>query len=88
MQFKKDNNLERVISERRVLQNVDYARMFYLYCIESGLFQDRIENHGKTVGALTAKKNVFEVCQTLAFYLGKSVIPSEIFDAFCNLIIE
>ena len=88
MQFKKDNNLACVISERRVLQNVDYARMFYLYCIESGLFQDRIENHGKTVGALIAKKNVFEVCQTLAFYLGKRVIPSDVFDAFCNLTIE
>lgn len=94
MNFKIDKNLSRIINESRIsrldfIQPVESAsRSLYLYCVESGLFPDSKENHGKTVGELTAKKNVFEVCQTLASFLGKSVIPSEIFDAFCNLIIE
>ena len=92
MQFKIDRNLLTIARMNPNFPEIEpaseIAENMFRYFVGAGLIKNESENHGKAVGALTAKRNVFEVCQTLAFYLGKSVIPSEIFDAFCNLIIE
>lgn len=97
MTFKIDENLSRVVNARRLFFGLDFiqpdesvSRSLYLYCVESGLFPDSKENNGKTVAQLTFGSNVFDVCRICGFYIGKTNLPysSEIFDAFCNLIIE
>ena len=92
MQFKIDRNLLTIARMNPNFPEIEpaseIAENMFRYFVGAGLIKNESENIGLSVNAAMAKKNVWRVVSVLAFYLNVYSIPSDVFDAFCNLTIE
>lgn len=91
MRFKIDKNLNRVAAAS--VAPVDPETVAVALCrrmIDAGMIEDETEHWGESVLIATGPRYVKDVCAVLAGFLygdESHSIPSDVFDAFCGLIV-
>ena len=91
MKFKIDKNLARVAQE--IVCRADLNLVSRNLCrrfIDAGMIEDTPDNWGESVLRATGPKYISDVCAVLADYLYNDEthsVPSDVFDAFCALIV-
>ena len=90
MKFKIDENLRRIASVWG-LANEDELKEFSgnmcRYFINAGIIEDTPDNWGESVLIASGPQYVKDVCDLLARFLKVSRIHTDVFDAFCRLIV-
>ena len=88
MRFKIDKNLERVAAAKVApVEPATVAVELCRYFINAGIIEDTPDHWGESVLIASGPQYVKDVCDLLAGYLGVSCIKSDVFDAFCRLIV-
>lgn len=88
MRFKIDKNLKKV-AEAKADRPETVAVELCSALVDAGMIEDPTEYWGESVLIAISKQYVFKVCAVLAKYLYNDEthsIPSDVFDAFCDLI--
>lgn len=86
MRFKIDKNLFRVAAAKAARPET-VAVELCRYFINAGIIEDTPDHWGESVLIASGPQYVKDVCDLLAGYLGVSCIKSDVFDAFCALIV-
>lgn len=89
MRFKIDKNLKRVAAAKAGRPET-VAVELCAALVDAGMIEDPTEYWGESVLTAISTQYVFKVCAVLAKYLYNDEshsIPSEVFDAFCDLIV-
>lgn len=86
MRFKIDENLRKIATAKQADAET-VAVELCAYMVNAGIVEDAPEHWGESVLIATGPQYVKDVCDLLAGYLNVPRIHTDIFDAFCRLIV-
>ena len=88
MKFKIDDNLRKIASAMAKPTHIEcVAYDLCQYMVNAEIIEDTTENWGQSVLNATGPQYVKDVCDLLAGFLGVDRIHTDVFDAFCRLIL-
>lgn len=88
MTFKNDENLQMLAMARKFagITPCEHGRELYDGLVDAGLIKHTIDNIGVPVIQATGPQYIEKICDFLAQYY-EAPIKSDVFDAFCKLVI-
>lgn len=86
MRFKIDENLRKIATAKQADAET-VAVELCAYMVNAGIVEDAPEHWGESVLIASGPHYVKDVCDLLAGYLNAPRIHTDIFDAFCRLIV-